>query len=68
MAELLNRSFVMADHQMIKRGLFSGCTAIVAILRIEEREAHDGENGPKVVKKRVCFCFFLTFSVLGDNN
>ncbi|KAJ3216549.1 Protein phosphatase 2C 1 [Dinochytrium kinnereticum] len=37
--ELLNKSFLMTDTQLSqKKSLFSGCTAIVAFIRTEERE------------------------------
>lgn len=37
--ELLDRAFVLTDEQLADRkGLHSGCTAIVAYLRMEEHE------------------------------
>ena len=37
--ELLNETFVKTDAQLAeKKGLFSGCTAVVAFLRYEERD------------------------------
>ncbi|KAJ3417315.1 Protein phosphatase 2C 1 [Chytridiales sp. JEL 0842] len=52
--ELLNKSFVLADSQMAKKGLFSGCTAIVALIRVEDREEGAGE-ALFVKRKRVLY-------------
>ncbi|KAJ3296353.1 Protein phosphatase 2C 1 [Borealophlyctis nickersoniae] len=50
--ELLNKSFLQTDKQLSeKQGLFSGCTAVVAVLRTEEREELGAEGVKTGVKK-----------------
>jgi len=47
-SEVLNDAFLAMDHQLAnKKDLYSGCTAIVAIIVIEEREK-DGLTVPQV--------------------
>ncbi|KAI8855014.1 phosphatase 2C-like domain-containing protein [Chytridium lagenaria] len=52
--ELLNQSFLMTDTQLsLKKSVFSGCTAIVAFMRMEEREDEIAETGEREVKRKV---------------
>ncbi|KAJ3054455.1 Protein phosphatase 2C 1 [Rhizophlyctis rosea] len=54
--ELLHETFLQTDTQLSqKKGLFSGCTAVVAFMQIEER---DGQQrvGSEVISRRSGIC------------
>ncbi|KAJ3135015.1 Protein phosphatase 2C 1 [Physocladia obscura] len=53
--QLLNESFVRTDEQLAARKNFSsGCTAIVALVRLEDRPSGNGDS-THIVKKRVLY-------------